>query len=62
VIIISHSLPQIIDASHIVVLEKGKVVEDGDHESLYDLKGTYFSIFNAMASSLNLKKITESLD
>ncbi|MDD5508727.1 MAG: ABC transporter ATP-binding protein [Bacteroidales bacterium] len=62
VIIISHSLPQIIDASHIVVLEKGKVVEDGDHDYLYDLKGTYFSIFNAMASSLNIKKITESLD
>lgn len=62
VIIISHSLPQIIDASHIVVLDKGKVVEDGDHDYLYDLKGTYFSIFNAMANSLNLKKIKESLD
>ncbi|HNS18520.1 MAG TPA: ABC transporter ATP-binding protein [Bacteroidales bacterium] len=62
VIIISHSLPQIIDATHIVVLEKGKVVEDGDHDDLYDLKGVYFSIFNAMANSMNFKKIKDSLE
>jgi len=57
VIIVSHSLSQIIDASHIVVLEKGRAVEDGTHDFLYDLKGSYFTIFNAMASSLNIKKI-----
>src|SRR5690606_621454 len=47
VIIISHSISQIIDASNIVVLEKGKCVEVGTHESLYELKGTYFEIFRA---------------
>jgi ABC-type multidrug transport system fused ATPase/permease subunit len=61
VIIVSHSLSQIIDASHIVVLEKGCAVEDGTHDDLYDLHGAYYSIFNAMAKSLNISKIKQSL-
>lgn len=62
VIIISHSISQIIDASHIVVLEKGKAVENGSHEDLYQLKGPYFEIFTAMANSLNIDKITQTFD
>lgn len=62
VIIISHSLSQIIDASNIVVLEKGKCVEVGTHESLYDLKGTYYEIFTAMANSLNIDKINQTME
>ena len=61
VIIISHSISQIIDASNIVVLEKGKCVEVGTHESLYELKGTYFEIFRAMANSMNIEKITQTI-
>ncbi len=57
VIIISHSISQIIDAEHIVVLEKGKLVEDGTHEDLLKQKGEYYNIFNAMANSLNIDKI-----
>src|SRR5690606_34546655 len=48
VITVSHSISQIIDAEHIVVLEKGRVVEDGTHDELYKNKGTYHSIFSAM--------------
>lgn len=62
VIIISHSISQIIDASNIVVLDKGRCVEAGTHESLYDLKGSYFEIFTAMANSLNLDKITQTIE
>jgi ABC-type multidrug transport system fused ATPase/permease subunit len=62
VIIISHSISQIIDASHIVVLEKGKAVENGSHDELYNLKGVYFEIFTAMANSLNIEKITQTFD
>ena len=61
VVIISHSISQIIDASHIIVMEKGRVVEDGTHEDLYDQKGTYYNIFSAMANSLNIDKITKSM-
>lgn len=62
VIIVSHSISQIIDADSIVVMEKGEVVETGTHEELYEKKNTYFTIFSAMANSLNLDKITQSLN
>lgn len=62
VIIISHSISQIIDASNIIVLEKGKCVEKGTHDELYDNKGTYYQIFMAMANSLNIEKITQTFD
>ena len=62
VIIISHSISQIIDASNIVVLEQGKCVEVGTHDELYDNKSVYYNIFTAMANSLNIDKITQTLD
>ena len=62
VIIISHSISQIIDADNIIVLEKGRVVEQGDHETVYDKAGTYKSIFDAMAHSLNIEKIAKTLN
>lgn len=61
VVIVSHSISQIIDASHIIVMEKGRVVEDGTHEDLYVKNGAYHRIFSAMANSLNIKKITDSI-
>ncbi len=61
VIIISHSISQIIDAENVVVLEKGNIVEQGTHEDLYDNQSTYFEIFNAMANSLNIDKITKTM-
>lgn len=61
VIIISHSISQIIDAENVVVLEKGKVMEQGTHKELYDNKSTYYEIFNAMANSLNIDKISKTM-
>jgi len=62
VIIISHSISQIIDARNIVVLEKGRVVEKGVHEDLYKMKGAYYNIFNAMANNLNIEKIIDTIE
>ena len=62
VIIVSHSISQIIDAHNIIVMEKGQVVESGTHEVLYDNKQTYYDIFSAMANSLNLDKISHTLN
>lgn len=61
VITVSHSISQIIDADHIVVMEKGQVVEAGTHENLFDQEGTYHAIFSAMANSMNIHKIKESI-
>ena len=61
VVVISHSISQIIDSDVIYVLKEGHVVEIGTHDELYDKGGTYFEIFNASARSLNLDKISKTL-
>jgi ABC-type multidrug transport system fused ATPase/permease subunit len=61
-VIISHSISQIIDADIIFVLKEGRVVEHGTHEELYDKDGTYREIFNASARSLNIDKISRTLE
>lgn len=62
VVVISHSISQIIDADMIYVLKEGQVVEHGTHEELYAGNGTYREIFNASARSLNIDKISRTLD
>ena len=61
VIIVSHNIAQIIDADDLVVIENGRVVETGTHETLYAKRGKYFEIFSAMSDSLNLDKISRTL-
>ena len=62
VVIISHSISQIIDSDVIYTLKEGRVVEIGTHSDLYDKDGTYAEIFNASARSLNLDKIAQTLE
>lgn len=62
VVIISHSIAQIIDSDVIYVLKEGRVVESGTHEDLYSRDGTYSEIFNASARSLNLEKISQTFE
>ena len=62
VVIISHSISQIIDSDVIYVLKEGRVVEAGTHEELYRRGGTYSEIFNASARSLNLDRIAQTLE
>ena len=61
VVIISHSLSQILDSDQIYVMKKGRVVEHGTHDELIDLEGTYREIFDASARSLNLEKMLNSM-
>lgn len=60
VVIISHSLSQILDSDKIYVMKKGRVVENGTHDELIDLDGTYKEIFDASARSLNLDKLVKT--
>lgn len=60
-VIISHSISQIIDSDVIFVLKEGRLVESGTHFELYERNGTYREIFNASARSLNLDKISQTL-
>lgn len=62
VIIISHSISQIIDADYTYVMKQGELVEHGIHEDVYKMNGTYKEIFDAMAKSLNIEKIAKTFD
>ncbi len=45
ILVIAHRLSTVIQADHIAVLEKGLVVEEGTHLSLWQRKGRYFSMW-----------------
>ena len=60
-VIISHSLAQIVDADCIYVMKQDRMVESGTHDQLYDLRGTYREIFDASARSLNIEKLAKAM-
>lgn len=62
VIIISHSISQIIDADYMYALRNGYVAEEGEHEKIYAKNGVYKEIFDASARSLNIEKIAKTFD
>ena len=62
VIIISHSISQIIDADYIYALQNGRVEESGDPDEIYKKGGIYKDIIDASARSLNIEKIARTID
>jgi len=44
-IIISHRVSSVKHADHIIILDEGKVIEEGKHSFLIDKKGLYFDLF-----------------
>ena len=61
VIIISHSISQIIDADYIYALKDGRLEEDGDPDEIYKKGGIYKEIIDASARSLNIEKIAKTI-
>ena len=45
-IIVSHRISSVKDADHIIVLDHGKIIEQGTHKKLLDKKGFYLDLFN----------------
>ena len=52
----AHRLSTVKNADKIVVLEKGRIIEQGNHDELIDLKGAYF---NLVKNQLDLDKLDE---
>jgi len=44
VVVIAHRLSTVMNADQIVVLDKGKIIEIGNHETLVEQKGSYFEL------------------
>ena len=62
VVIISHSISQIIDSDIIYALRDGRVEQSGNPEELYTKGGIYKDIVDASARSLNIEKLSKTLD
>ena len=61
VIIISHSISQIIDSEMVYALRNGHVEESGDPDTIYRKGGVYKDIIDASARSLNIEKIARTI-
>jgi ATP-binding cassette, subfamily B, bacterial len=44
VVVVAHRLSTVRNADQIIVLEKGEIIEQGTHEELTSIKGTYFNL------------------
>jgi ATP-binding cassette subfamily B protein len=44
-ILIAHRLSTVMHADRIYVLERGRIVEEGDHHTLLDRKGLYYAMW-----------------
>ena len=53
IIIIAHRLSTVINADEIVVVEKGKVLEQGSHKELYSDKKHYYNLWQQQIPNLD---------
>jgi ATP-binding cassette subfamily B protein len=44
VVVVAHRLSTVKNADQIIVMEKGRIIESGNHSELISLKGSYFNL------------------
>ena len=52
-LVIAHRLSTAADADNIIVLDKGKIIEQGCHEELLKLQGKYYEMWNKQKNTIN---------
>ena len=55
VFVIAHRLSTVQNADQIVVLNEGKIIEEGSHEELLEKKGAYYALYMAQFKAKNQK-------
>lgn len=53
-IVIAHRLSTIVSSDRIIVFDKGKIVEDGNHETLLSRNGIYKKLYNDQFATLSI--------
>lgn len=54
--VVAHRLSTIVDADQILVLDHGKIMEQGTHTELMNLKGMYYELFTSQAIAEKTKE------
>ncbi len=57
VFVIAHRLSTIRNADEIIVLEKGTIIERGNHEQLLEKKGRYYTLYTGIAQKNSSEKL-----
>ncbi|MEN8221926.1 MAG: ABC transporter ATP-binding protein [Acidobacteriota bacterium] len=52
--VIAHRLSTIIEADRILVIEKGKIIESGNHSELIKKRGHYYSLYNLQFPDMDI--------
>jgi len=55
-IVIAHRLSTLLDMDRILVFDKGKIVEDGTHQELYNKNGHYKALWKAQTGNTTMNK------
>jgi ATP-binding cassette subfamily B protein len=58
-VVIAHRLTTIANASRVIVFEDGEVIEDGTHEELLALNGTFKSLYETYYAHQGFEELTE---
>jgi hypothetical protein len=54
-LLIAHRLSTVVNADKILVIEKGRIAEEGKHEALLEKNGIYKSLWDEYRRSVNWK-------
>ena len=60
VFIIAHRLTTVRQCHRIIVIDKGRIIEQGNHDQLIDLNGYYAKLYNYQSHQSHLKTVAQS--
>ena len=49
---VTHRIPTVMDADHIIFLQGGAIVEEGTHKELISIEGNYFSLYKKQKQNI----------